>query len=133
MAETQPPITVCRLQSLYWPDGGREELEIILSPKGSTITRQHFFVRNPVPIIKTRTLDQAEAVEISTDLAVLGIWTLPEVLTNIKDGWACNITIATPLKIYSIHAHAPVGDHLKLVNYLMALLPIPELDEHRFS
>lgn len=133
MAETQPPITVCRLQSLYWPNGGKEELELILSPKGSTITRQRFFSRNPVPIIKTRALTQAEAFEISTDLAVLGIWSLPEVLTNVIDGWSCNITIATIDKMHSIHAHAPVGDHLKLINYLMGLLPLPELDAPQSS
>jgi hypothetical protein len=116
--------TICALEGYYLPHGGKDEMWMVLTPSGGTISR----IRSPYrgkAISVARSLNGDESSAISNDLERLGAWNLSHFKQPVMDGWPCAIALAEGKRLHSIQTHNPVGKHLQLIEYILELLPIP--------
>ncbi len=116
---------ICALESYYLPHGGQDELWVKLTPQGGSVSRIRTLYRGG-QINLEHLLTVQEAANDLSQLQELGVWSLPPYKLPVRDGWPCAVAIAGEGRVHSIQMHCPEGQHLRLVEYLSGLQPLPD-------
>jgi hypothetical protein len=97
---------------------------IVLTPSGGTLSRTRSPYRGE-KVHLTRSLGAEDSAAICAELERLGAWRLSHFKQPVRDGWPCAIALADGERTHSIQTHNPEGEHLRLIEYILGLLPLP--------
>lgn len=118
---------ICALECRYLPHGGKDEVWITLTaPHGGNIKRvRSFYLGETVNL--SRPCAEDEAASIRQKLRELGAWSLGDFEgAMVIDGSPCAIVLAEAQTIRSIQANNAEGEHLRLIEYILGLLPVAD-------
>lgn len=118
---------ICALECRYLPHGGKDEVWIILTAQhGGNIKRVRSLYLGET-VEHSRQCEEEESARIRRKLRELGVWSLGDFEgATVIDGRPCAIVLAEAQTIRSIQATNAEGEHLRLIEYILGLLPMDD-------
>lgn len=116
---------ICALECRYLPHGGKDVVWITLTASHGGNIRRVRSLYTGETVNLSRPCEEDESASIRRKLRELGAWSLGDFEgAMVIDGRPCTIVLAKGQTLRSIQANNAEGEHLRLIEYILGLLPI---------
>ena len=123
---------IALLRLAHLPHGSREEVELIVRKNSATARRTH----RPRYYSPKEDIRQAEVAvpahqitDLRNALEKLSAWELPDQKSSVRDGTRAKVGLADGSRSHAFSAHMPRGDHLVVIQRLLALAPMEGVED----